>query len=204
MVHREITFFFFFIGGLRQFGEHAGNRGLQSLSIQLNCSNFWLSHITHHHTSQFQDVRFSWLSAANLFFACANLWIGIERRSKSIVLQMVLQIVLFFFAIYFTSKPTIYSTIFGTIFFFGIFSCSTHDMFYFLNIRAPFFSAFLRAPNRALFCILSCTISFGFKMFLFFCFFSFRAPYRVFLLLFFVHHIVFFLFNSSCTILNPA
>ena len=30
--------------------EHVGNFGLQSPSIQLNC-----------HTSQFQDVRFSWL-----------------------------------------------------------------------------------------------------------------------------------------------
>ena len=28
--------------------EHVGNFGLQSPSIQLNCSNFWLSHSTHH------------------------------------------------------------------------------------------------------------------------------------------------------------
>ena len=28
--------------------EHLGNFGLQRPSIQLKCSNFWLSHITHH------------------------------------------------------------------------------------------------------------------------------------------------------------
>ena len=126
---------FFFIGGLRQFGnmqETVDYTACPSSSTVVISCNFWLSHIiTHHHTSQFQDVRFSWLSAVNLFFACANLWIGIEKRSKSIVLQMVLQIVPFFFAIYFTSTPTIYSTIFGTRFFLGIFSCSTHHMFFF-------------------------------------------------------------------------
>ena len=186
MVHREITFFFH--RRITAVWEHAGNRGLQSLSIQLNCSNFWLSHITHHHTWQFQDVRFSWLSAANLFFACANLWIGIERRSKSIVLQMVLQIVLFFLAIYFTSKPTIYSTILApdfflafshaapmTCFFFFKYSCTIFFQHFFVHQIVLFF-AFFRAPYHL---VLKC--------FFFFCFF-------------FVHLIVFFFSFFSCTI----
>ena len=56
--------------------EHVGNFGLQSPSIQLNYSNFWLSHITDHNFKMF-----SWLSDA-FFLVCANLWIGIEKNIK--------------------------------------------------------------------------------------------------------------------------
>ena len=48
-----------------------------------------------HHAPQFQDARFSCLNAALLLLACASLCIGIEKRSKFIVLQMVLQFAFF-------------------------------------------------------------------------------------------------------------
>jgi hypothetical protein len=63
MVHHEITVFFH--KRITAIWEHLGNFGLQNPSIQINCSNFWLS--------QFKNVRFCLLSAAELFFACANL-----------------------------------------------------------------------------------------------------------------------------------
>ena len=70
--------------------EHIENFGLQSPSIQLNSRKFWLSHITvtdHNFKMSF------FCSAAICFFDCSKLWIRINKRTKSIVLQMVFHFV---------------------------------------------------------------------------------------------------------------
>ena len=128
---------YFFHKRITAIWEHLGNFGRQNPSIQINCSNFWLS--------QFKDVRFCLLSAAELFFACANPLNCMGKKTKSIVLQMVLQVV--FFCCYFISNKTIYSIFFCTRKTpFCMSSCSTHDMS----------CLFLRAPNRVFFSISSC------------------------------------------------
>lgn len=93
MVHHEIPLFF--IKAWRQFRNTyiIDMYRLQSPSIQLNWSNFWLSHITQHN---FKMCAF--LGQRRKIFLCLRQPLDWYRKNiycKSIVLQMVLQIVSF-------------------------------------------------------------------------------------------------------------
>ena len=122
--------------------EHLGNFGLQRPSIQLKCSNFWLSHI----------------SAAKFIFACANLWVGVENRSKFIVLQIVPhfgQQKNVFFAFPHATHMTcvVYFFVRQIAFFFGI-SCTKSCSFltFFVQHIMPFLCNFSCAKS----CLKSC------------------------------------------------
>ena len=130
-----------------------------------------------HRTSQFQDVHFSWLSAAQFFFACANLWIGIIEKNINSSCPKWCFKSCFCLLFYKEKAQFIYSTCFlhQKHYSFCISSCSIHDVF----------CLFLRAPNLVFSGISSCTKSYSVchcscHMMFFVCVFC-CAPYRVFL-----------------------
>ena len=96
-----------------------------------------------HRTSQFQDVHFSWLSAAQFFFACANLWIGIIEKNINSSCPKWCFKSCFCLLFYKEKAQFIYSTCFlhQKHYSFCISSCSIHDVF----------CLFLRAPNLVFF-----------------------------------------------------
>ena len=140
--------------------EHVGNFGLQSPSIQLNYSNFWLSHITDHNFKMF-----SWLSIAFFWFAPTS-GLALKKISKSIMLQIGVSMRVFL--PFYKETNTIYSTFFlhlnifflhflmqhpqlmhQIVMFFVIYSCTKSCLLF----------TILRAPYHVVFCFFSCTIS---------------------------------------------
>ena len=159
--------------------EHVGNFGLQSPSIQLNYSNFWLSHITDHNFKMF-----SWLSIAFFWFAPTS-GLALKKISKSIMLQIGVSMRVFL--PFYKETNTIYSTFFLHLnIFFCISSCNTHNS----CTKSWCFSSFIRAPNR-----VCCLPFFVHHIMLFSVFFMHHI---VLFVIFFVHHIA-FCCNSSST-----
>ena len=107
------------------------------------------------HTSHITNSRCALFLAQSGFFllACANLWIGVEKSYKFIVLQMVLQIVFFFLGVaILLGKTTINSTTvcFAPDFFLAFPHAAPDTCFvYFFDFfvhQIVLFFAFLRAP----------------------------------------------------------
>ena len=91
--------FIFLIKGLRQFGntQETLDYKARPSSLTVAISGCHTSHITISRCALFLAQR------REVFFACASLWIGIGKRSKSVVLQMVLQNV--FFLLFWQGTP---------------------------------------------------------------------------------------------------
>ena len=161
--------------------EHVGNFGLQSPSIQLNYSNFWLSHITDHNFKMFswlsdafffglrQPLDWHWKkyqnpSCSKLVFQCV-FFCHFTRKQTQFIARFLLHLNIFFWH-FLMQHPQLMHQI---VMFFVIYSCT----------KSCFLFTIFRAPYHVVFCF-------------------FHAPYRVVCSFFFVHHIA-FCCNSSST-----
>ena len=139
--------------------EHVGNFGLQSPSIQLNYSNFWLSHITDHNFKMF-----SWLSIAFFWFAPTS-GLALKKISKSIMLQIGVSMRVFL--PFYKETNTIYSTFFlhlNIFFAFPHATPTTHapnrDVFRHLFVHQIVFVVYHSSCTiSCCFLFFSCTIS---------------------------------------------
>ena len=130
--------------------KHVGSFGLQSRSIQLNCSNFWVSHITHH---KFKMCAF--LGSVRIFFACLRQPLDWSREKLQIHRAPNGASNRFFFFLgvaILLGKTTINSTTvcFAPDFFFAFPHAAPDTCFvYFFDFfvhQIVLFFAFLRAP----------------------------------------------------------